>query len=95
MPVPISKPKPSATAAPPIELNATQSALDARLRAWRKEQAHAIGLPSFFVFSDTVLRDIVFAAPTSLVALRSIRGLGADKLERFGPAVIELCRAGA
>jgi superfamily II DNA helicase RecQ len=90
--LPVRKPKPSAPAALPIELNATQTALDARLRAWRKEQAHAIGLPSFFVFSDTVLRDIVFAAPTSLGALRSIRGLGADKLDRFGPAVIELCR---
>lgn len=92
---PLGKPKPPAPAAAPVELNATQSALDARLRAWRKQQAHAIGLPSFFVFSDTVLRDIVFAAPTSLAALRSIRGLGSDKLERFGPAVIELCRAGA
>jgi ATP-dependent DNA helicase RecQ len=89
---PISKPKPSGPTAPAIELNPTQTALDARLRAWRKEQAHAIGLPSFFIFSDTVLREIVFAAPSSLTELRSIRGLGADKLERFGPAVLELCR---
>ena len=91
-PAPVTRPQRPTAVALPIELNSAQSALDVRLRAWRKEQAHAIGLPSFFVFSDTVLRDIVFAAPTSLAALRSIRGLGADKLERFGPAVVELCR---
>jgi ATP-dependent DNA helicase RecQ len=76
----------------PAELSAMQSALDVRLRAWRKEQAHAIGLPSFFIFSDSVLRDIVLAAPASISDLRSIRGLGPDKLDRFGPAVLELCR---
>ncbi len=83
-------PKPSAQ---PAEFNPLQSALEVRLRAWRKEQAHAAGLPSFFIFSDTVLRDIVLAAPASLSELRSIRGLGPDKLDRFGPAVVELCRA--
>jgi ATP-dependent DNA helicase RecQ len=82
-------PKPAVEAA---ELNPTQSALDGRLRAWRKEQAHAIGLPSFFIFSDSVLRDIVLAAPASLSDLRGIRGLGPDKLDRFGPAVLEVCR---
>ena len=69
-----------------------QSALDTRLRAWRKEQAHAAGLPSFFIFSDSVLRDIVIASPASLAELGSIRGLGPDKLDRFGSAVLELCR---
>jgi len=87
-PAPARKPTP----APPTELNPMQTALDTRLRAWRKEQAHAIGLPSFFVFSDSVLRDIVLASPASLTDLRGIRGLGPDKLDRFGPAVLELCR---
>src|SRR5215472_16885174 len=57
-PIPPAKPKPF-IAPPNAELNTTQSALDARLRVWRKEQAQAIGLPSFFIFSDTILRDIV------------------------------------
>ena len=92
-PAPIRKPTPPKPAVEPAELNPTQSALDARLRAWRKEQAHAAGLPSFFIFSDTVLRDIALASPASLSELRTIRGLGPDKLERFGSAVLELCRA--
>ncbi len=90
---PLRKPEPMSKPAPqPAELSATQTALDERLRSWRKEQAHAIGLPSFFIFSDSVLRDIVLAVPASLHELRSIRGLGPDKLDRFGPAVLELCR---
>ena len=76
-----------------VELNDTQKQVDDRLRAWRKEQAQAAGLPSFFIFSDTVLRDIAIASPTSLADLRSVRGLGPDKLDRFGAAVLELCRA--
>ena len=89
---PLRKPIPPKPVVEAAEFNPEQSALDARLRAWRKEQAHAAGLPSFFIFSDSVLRDIVIASPASLAELRSIRGLGPDKLERFGPAVLELCR---
>jgi ATP-dependent DNA helicase RecQ len=87
-----SAPPRKSTPPAPVELNPTQSALDARLRTWRKEQAHSIGLPSFFIFSDSVLRDIVLASPASLAELRSVRGLGPDKLDRFGSAVLELCR---
>jgi ATP-dependent DNA helicase RecQ len=39
-----------------------------------------------------VLRDIVLTSPASLSELRGIRGLGPDKLDRFGSAVLELCR---
>jgi ATP-dependent DNA helicase RecQ len=88
----LQKPQPRTPVAS-AELNPIQSALDARIRAWRKEQAHAIGLPSFFIFSDSVLRDIVLNAPASLADLRSIRGLGPEKLDRFGAAVLELCRS--
>lgn len=86
-------PKPIPPAPQPAELNSDQSALDGRLRGWRKEQANAIGLPSFFIFSDSVLREIVLAAPATLPELRSIRGLSSEKIEKFGPAVLELCRA--
>jgi ATP-dependent DNA helicase RecQ len=91
---PARRPAPKVAPSPQaVEFNAAQTALNTRLRAWRKEQAHAIGLPSFFIFSDTVLRDIVLASPASLNELRSIRGLGPEKLDRFGSAVLELCRA--
>jgi ATP-dependent DNA helicase RecQ len=76
-----------------VELNDVQSRLEARLKDWRKEQARAAGLPSFFIFSDTVLRSIAVTRPTTVGELRDVRGVGPEKLDRFGAAVVELCRA--
>jgi len=90
-----AKPSPTAQKAPlepPIELNAAQSALEAKLKKWRREEAGKAGLPSFFVFSDTVLRNIVLAGPRTLAELSTVRGVGPEKLERFGAAVLEMCR---
>jgi superfamily II DNA helicase RecQ len=47
--------------------------------------------PSFFIFSDTVLRSVVLAAPASVEALGVVRGMEAQKVERFGGAVVALC----
>jgi ATP-dependent DNA helicase RecQ len=78
---------------PAPELTATQLALEDRLKDWRREAARAAGLPSFFIFSDTVLRNITLAAPTSLESLRSIRGVAPEKLDTFGTAILSLCQA--
>ncbi len=75
----------------PTELTPAQQALDAKLRDWRKQQATAAGLPSFFILSDTALRNIALAEPRSLADLTQIRGLDAEKRTRFGPAVLDLC----
>jgi len=77
-----------------VELNAEQQALEAQMRAWRQKEAAASGLPSFFVLSDTVLRSIALARPASLDDLRAVRSLGAEKVERFGAAILGLCQAG-
>jgi len=76
-----------------IALNDIQSQLEVKLKDWRKEQARAAGLPSFFIFSDTVLRSIVLTRPKTVGELRDVSGIGPEKLDRFGVAVVELCRA--
>jgi ATP-dependent DNA helicase RecQ len=78
------------TPPPPPPLTDTQLALEDRLKQWRREEAHTAGLPSFFIFSDTTLRNIVTATPQTLADLRTIPGLTPDKLDRFGPAVLNL-----
>jgi len=83
---------PKAPAEPFVELTAAQSALEERMKLWRRETAKQAGLPSFFIFSDTVLRNIVVAGPTSLPELSRVRGVGPEKLEKFGAAVVEMCR---
>ncbi len=74
------------------EFDAAQVALEDRLRAWRSEQAAQAGLPSFFILADSSLRNIVLARPQSLDDLRAVRGVALDKVDRFGAAVVDLCR---
>jgi ATP-dependent DNA helicase RecQ len=84
--------RPAPPAAPPTELTAVQQALNDKLRDWRKQQATAAGLPSFFILSDTALRNIALAEPRSLADLHNIRGLDTEKLNKFGTAVLDICR---
>ena len=77
---------------PPPDLTPIQLALETRLKDWRREAAKAAGLPTFFIFSDTVLRSIALAAPTNLETLRNIRGVAPEKLDSFGAAILSLCR---
>ena len=85
--------KPAPPPPPAPDLTPTQLALESRLKDWRREAAKAAGLPSFFIFSDTVLRNITLAAPTSLEHLRNVRGVAPEKLDTFGPAILSLCQA--
>lgn len=77
-----------------VELDPEQKALEERLRAWRRDEARTAGRPSFFVMADSVLRSIAFAKPTSIGALEKIKGIGPEKLDRYGAAIVGLCREG-
>jgi ATP-dependent DNA helicase RecQ len=78
----------------PIDsLTPDQQALDERLREWRKSESERLNLPLFFVLASTTLRNIVLARPQTLTQLKSIQGLGFDKIEKFGPAIISVCNA--
>jgi ATP-dependent DNA helicase RecQ len=94
-PAPVREIKRTVQSAQVTELSESQKDLEDRLRAWRREQAQVAGLPSFFIFSDTVLREIAATVPGSIAELRDVRGVGPEKLERFGAAVVEMCRASA
>jgi ATP-dependent DNA helicase RecQ len=80
------------TVVPATELTEHQTALEQRLREWRKAESTRMGLPQFFVLGTTTLRSIVVAQPGTLSELRQIDGIGPDKLERFGSAILEAMR---
>jgi ATP-dependent DNA helicase RecQ len=81
-----------ATTPDPIEsLTPEQQALDERLREWRKSESERLGLPLFFVLASTTLRNIVLARPQTLTQLKSVQGLGLEKVEKFGPGIIQVC----
>jgi ATP-dependent DNA helicase RecQ len=58
------------------------------LRAWRKMQAQAQGVPPYVIFHDRTLAEIARVRPTSLPALAAISGVGEGKLGRYGEAVL-------
>lgn len=85
-------PTQSPTSQPAPAFTPAQSDLENRLRDWRKTEAAAAGKPSFFVLHDAVLQAIVHAQPRTLDQLLHIRGVGPAKIDRYGPAIIALCR---
>ena len=62
------------------------------LREWRKGIAREHGVPAYTVFHDATLLEIARVLPESLDDLRSISGIGATKLERYGQPLIEIVR---
>ena len=80
-----------AAAEPTDTLTPEQQALDQRLRQWRKAESEKLNLPLFFVLASTTLRNIVLAHPQNLAQLRTIQGLGPEKIEKFGADILEIC----
>jgi DNA helicase-2/ATP-dependent DNA helicase PcrA len=70
------------------------AAVDAQLwealRQWRSQQAAEQKQPAFCVFTDATLEAIATKRPATLQQLRAVPGVGATKLERFGPAVLDV-----
>jgi ATP-dependent DNA helicase RecQ len=69
---------------------AADDPLLARLKAWRMEQARSQSVPPYVVFHDATLSAIAAAQPRDLGGLSTIPGIGARKLERYGPSLLEL-----
>jgi ATP-dependent DNA helicase RecQ len=59
------------------------------LRTWRREVSKQHGVPAYTVFHDSTLRELARVRPSTLDELRSISGIGATKLERYGTALLE------
>ncbi|MFZ1415570.1 MAG: DNA helicase RecQ [Defluviicoccus sp.] len=80
---------------PAASLDAAAGALWERLRVWRSDTAKANAVPAYVIFHDATLLEIARACPQSIARLRDVPGIGAAKLERYGTALLEICRAHA
>jgi ATP-dependent DNA helicase RecQ len=67
-----------------------EDALFRRLRMARRRLADEEGVPAFRICSDRVLRELVRARPRDLTALSDVDGVGPDKLERYGEALLRV-----
>ncbi|MCV7401713.1 ATP-dependent DNA helicase UvrD2 [Mycobacterium fragae] len=63
-----------------------------RLKDWRLRTAKELNVPAYVVFTDNTLIAIAEMLPTDDAALVAIPGIGARKLEQFGPDVLQLVR---
>jgi len=78
------------------DLTGVDEGLYEALRTWRRDVSREHGVPAYTVFHDSTLRELARVRPKSLNELRSISGIGATKLERYGEALLErLGSAGA
>jgi ATP-dependent DNA helicase RecQ len=87
--------RPAARKAKSVKTRLTSGAdseLLAKLKTWRTAQARSQSVPPYVVFHDATLAAIAAARPRDLDALSTIAGIGAKKLERYGPALLELLR---
>ena len=78
------------TAGDAVDLAPADAGLLERLRAWRSAQAQTQGVPAYVIFHDRTLAQVAARRPRDVVALSMIDGVGAKKLERYGPAILQL-----
>jgi len=92
--VPAPKPPPPRNAPKEEEPDPDiDDALFQKLRAWRLGQARTQGVSPFIVFYDRHLKAIAAHRPTTLEALSQLKGVGPNKLEKYGREILDLVRA--
>ena len=60
------------------------------LRAWRLERAREREVPAYVIFTDATMEALADALPRDREELLGISGIGPDKVERYGSALLEL-----
>ncbi len=83
-----------ADAAPALELGEAAQPLFDALRELRTRLARAQNVPPYMIFHDRTLREIAMRRPATMEQLARIDGIGASKLERYGPEVLAVVHAG-
>ncbi|QQS16469.1 MAG: DNA helicase RecQ [Neisseriales bacterium] len=63
------------------------------LRAWRSRIVANQQVPTYVIFSDRTLRELVEKRPTNLAGLMHIYGIGKTKLARYGEALLAILLA--
>lgn len=64
--------------------------LEDKLRQWRREIARDENVPAYRVLTDETLMLVARSRPSTLEDLPAIRGMGARKIARYGPTLVQL-----
>ena len=76
------------------QADASTVALTQRLTEWRRRLARASGVPAHVLLHDSTVTAIAVRKPASEAELLSVPGLGAIKVARFGPAILDVVQEG-
>lgn len=60
------------------------------LKEWRLARCKEDAVPAYVIFHDSTLGEIAATKPTTLGQLATIPGVGSTKLDRYGPALLEV-----
>ena len=89
------KKTPKIHSAVPPGLPANRRELLETLRTLRRKLAEEHGVPSFVIFHDSTLMQLVMQRPQNRAQLAQISGIGTQKLERYGVSLLDVLRAHA
>jgi ATP-dependent DNA helicase RecQ len=79
--------------AAPVDLDEAGQERFAALKAWRGEVARAHNLPAYVVFHDATLAEMARQRPGTLGELAQVSGVGAKKLDAYGPEILRVLGA--
>jgi ATP-dependent DNA helicase RecQ len=65
------------------------------LKDWRSERSVKDHVPAFVIFHDSVLQEISSARPRTLAALSRIKGIGENKMNRYGEEIMRMIGKGS
>jgi DNA helicase-2/ATP-dependent DNA helicase PcrA len=60
------------------------------LRAWRLERAREREVPAYVIFTDATMEALAETLPRDVDELLAISGIGPDKIDRYGDALLAL-----
>lgn len=76
------------TGAAAADLPAEAVSVFEKLRAWRAAESKEQGVPAYVIFHDATLREIATGSPASIEQLGTMSGIGANKLAKYGEAIL-------
>ena len=73
-----------------VPLTPTGESVLADLKAWRTARARHDAVPAYVIAHDATLDAIAEARPSSIPALRRVKGMGPARLERYGEEILAI-----
>jgi ATP-dependent DNA helicase RecQ len=73
-----------------LPTSAANTGLLEALQLWRRDRAKQDAVPAYVVAHDAMLAIIAAERPSSLAALRRIKGMGPVKLDQYGHQILEI-----